>query len=494
MPSSPTSSGSASHRSRLEALARRAMENYGLQPDFSAGAKAQARKAHVNGDPIDRAIRDQRDLLWCSIDNDDSRDLDQLSVSAPWRDGQIRILVAIADVDASVPVESPVDEHARVNTTSVYTPARIFPMLPERFSTDLTSLVEGEDRLAVVVDMAVDEDGTVVEADIYRASVRNRARLTYNDVGAWLANAGPKPGRVAATPGLDEQLRVQDRTAQAMRGLRHQRGALTLDTIQTHVSFDGDHLTGLHADEKNRAKELIEDFMIGANEASARFLEERGFASIRRVLRAPERWNRIVALAADVGARLPDAPDAAALEAFLEERRAKDPTHFPDLSLSIVKMLGSGEYAVERPGATIPGHFGLAAHDYAHTTAPNRRFPDLITQRLLKAAIGGHEPPYGDEELGLLAGHCTTQEDNAAKVERQVRKSAAAMLLESQIGKSFDAIVTGASAKGTWVRTQGTPVEGRVIEGANGLDVGDSVRVKLVHTDVERGFIDFARV
>ena len=493
MPSLPPTSGSASHRSRLEAIARRAMEHYGLQPDFPAAAKEQAREGTVVSGFSRTEIRDQRDLLWCSIDNDDSRDLDQLSVSIPSRDGQIRILVAIADVDASVPPDSPVDEHARINTTSVYTPARIFPMLPERFSTDLTSLVEGGDRLALVVDMAVNGDGTVAEADIYRASVRNRARLTYNAVGAWLANGGPIPERVAATPGLDEQLRVQDRAAQTMRGLRHQRGALTLDTIQTQVTFDGDHLTGLHADEKNRAKELIEDFMIGANEASARFLEHRGFASIRRVLQAPERWNRIVALAADVGVRLPETPDAAALEGFLEERRAKDPTHFPDLSLSIVKMLGSGEYAVERPGGTISGHFGLAAHDYAHTTAPNRRFPDLITQRLLKAAIAGHEPPYRDEELGLLAGHCTTQEDNAAKVERQVRKSAAAMLLESQIGKRFDAIVTGASAKGTWVRTLGTPVEGRVVQGENGLDVGDRVGVKLVHTDAERGFIDFAR-
>jgi exoribonuclease-2 len=469
------------------------MEHYGLQPDFPAGAMAQARNAHANGNSIDRTIRDQRDLLWCSIDNDDSRDLDQLSVSAPSRDGQVRILVAIADVDESVSADSPVDEHARVNTTSVYTVARIFPMLPQRFSTDLTSLVEGEDRLAVVVDMAVGEDGTVAEADIYRASVRNRARLTYNEVGAWLGGSGPIPASVASTPGLDEQLRVQDRTARAMRELRHHRGALTLDTIQTHATFDGDHLTGLHADERNRAKELIEDFMIGANEASARFLKERGFASIRRVLKAPERWNRIVALAANAGARLPDTPDAAALEAFLEERRAKDPTHFPDLSLSIVKMLGSGEYAVERPGETIPGHFGLAAHDYTHSTAPNRRFPDLITQRLLKAAIGGNEPPYRDEELRLLAGHCTTQEDNAAKVERQVRKSAAAMLLESRIGERFDAIVTGASAKGTWVRTLGTPVEGRVVEGTSGLDVGDRVRVTLVHTDAERGFIDFAR-
>ena len=468
------------------------MEHYGLQPDFSAGAMAQARQAPANGNSLAGTIRDQRDLLWCSIDNDDSRDLDQLSVSAPSRDGRVRILVAIADVDASVSADSPIDEHARVNTTSVYTAARIFPMLPLRFSTDLTSLVEDADRLAVVVEMTVDEDGTVAKSDIYRASVRNRARLTYNEVGAWLGGSGPIPASVASTPGLDEQLRVQDRAARAMRELRHHRGALTLDTIQTHVTFDGDRLTGLHADEKNRARELIEDFMIGANEATARFLEERGFASIRRVLKAPERWDRIVALAAAVGGRLPDAPDAAALEAFLEARRVKDPAHFPDLSLSIVKMLGSGEYAVERPGGTIPGHFGLAAHDYTHSTAPNRRFPDLITQRLLKAAVGGNEPPYGDEDLRVLAEHCTRQEDNAAKVERQVRKSAAAMLLESRIGERFDAIVTGASAKGTWVRTLGTPVEGRVVEGANGLDVGDRVRVTLVHTDAERGFIDVA--
>jgi len=469
------------------------MAHYGLQPGFSSAALAQAHEASADGSDGGIAVRDQRDLLWASIDNDDSRDLDQLSVSAPDRDGRVRVLVAIADVDATVPAGSAVDEHARVNTTSVYTAAEIFPMLPERFSTDLTSLVEGQDRLAVVVDMSVAADGTVTGAEIYRARVRNRAHLTYNGVGAWLAGDGPMPPGVASVPGMDEQLRVQDRAARAMRALRHERGALTLDTIQTHATFTGDHLTGLQADEKNRAKELIEDFMIGANEASARFLEDRGFASIRRVLKAPERWGRIVELAASLGTRLPESPDAAALEAFLEARRAKDPDHFPDLSLSIVKMLGSGEYAVERPGQAMAGHFGLAAHDYTHSTAPNRRFPDLVTQRLLKAAIAGAPPPYRDEELVLLAGHCTSQEDNAAKVERQVRKSAAAMLLESRVGERFDAIVTGASAKGTWVRTLGTPVEGRIVEGAGGLDVGDRTRVRLVNTDVERGFIDFVR-
>ena len=481
-----------SHRSILQNIAHRAMTRYGLLPEFSAAALDEARRARLVTSH-DRGVRDTRGLLWASIDNDESRDLDQLSVAESLGGGRTKLLVAVADVDALVPAGSACDEHARANTTSVYTPAEVFPMLPERFSTDLTSLQEGEERLATVVEMTVDGEGEVAATDIYRATVLNKARLTYDAVGAWLLGEGPLPAHAAAVAGLGEVLRLQDVAAQSMRRRRHAHGALTLDTLQAHPVFDGDSITDLRPDSRNRAKELIEDLMIAANAATAATLERKGFAWIRRVLGVPRRWDRIVALAASFGEPLPEAPDAAALDAFLQKRRAADPLRFPDVSLSVVKMLGSGEYAVEPPGTVPSGHFGLAVSGYTHSTAPNRRFPDLVTQRLLKAAIAGAPPPYDRERLTALAAHCTTQEDQAAKVERQVRKSAAALFLQSRIGERFQAIVTGASEKGTWVRTVGTPVEGRVVKGASGLDVGDRVDVTLVRTDVDQGFIDFAR-
>jgi len=406
----------------------------------------------------------------------------------------VKILVAVADVDAIVKEGSAINGHARTNTTSVYTAGGIFPMLPERLSTDLTSLNEGRVRLAIVIEMAVAADGTIAESDVYRAVVMNRAKLAYNGIAAWLDGTGPAPPRLAAVPGLDEQLHIQDRTAQAMKSLRHQHGALRLETLETRAVFDGDVLTDLLPDEKNRAKELIEDFMIAANGVTARYLKRKGFPSLRRVLRSPDRWERIVELAARLGGRLPSRPSARALEEFLDERRRADPVRFPDLSLSVVKLLGSGEYVIELPGQHADGHFGLAVRDYLHSTSPNRRFPDLITHRLLKAALAGRPAPYGLDELNELARHCTEQEDNAAKVERQVEKSAAALLLASRIGERFDAIVTGASEKGTWVRIFGPAVEGRVVRGFEGLDVGDSVRVEITDTNVERGFIDFVRL
>jgi exoribonuclease-2 len=366
-------------------------------------------------------------------------------------------------------------------------------MLPEKFSTDLTSLGEGQERLAIVIEMAVTKNGSVGASEVYRALVRNRAKLAYNSVAAWFDGSAPAPPRLAAVPGLDEQLRIQDRVAQAMKALRHVHGALNLETLEARAVFDGDVLSDLQPEQRNRAKELIEDFMIAANGVTARFLEQKGCPSLRRVLRSPERWEKIVAVAAGLGERLPAEPSAGALAAFLSQRQKIDPVGFPDLSLSVIKLLGRGEYVLEIPGDRTEGHFGLAVKDYTHSTAPNRRFPDLITQRLLKAAIAGSPPPYGREALGTLAKHCTEQEDNAVKVERQVRKSAAALLLESRIGDQFDALVTGASAKGTWVRIFQPAVEGKVVRGFQGLDVGDRVRVELVGTDVDRGFIDFAR-
>ncbi len=479
-------------RGRLQRIARQAMTQHDLLPDFSASALAQANGATAAAE-AGPDIRDLRDRLWCSIDNDDSRDLDQLSVAEQLPDGRVRIMVAIADVDAAITAGSPIDDHARANTTSVYTVAALFPMLPEHFSTDLSSLGEAQERLAIVVSMTLDATGAIVESDVYRATVLNRAKLAYNGVTAWLQGDAPPPARLAAVPGLDEQLRVQDRTAQLMRKRRQTLGALSLHTLETRPVFDGDSITDLRPDDTNRAKELIEDFMIAANGVTARYQEQHGFASIRRVLQSPQRWNRIVEIAGALGERLPAEPSAPALEQFLISRRKAAPATFPDLSLSLVKLLGAGEYAVKRPGGPTEGHFGLAVDDYAHSTAPNRRYPDLVTQRLLKAAIARRESPYSVDELTWLAAHCTLQQNNAAKVERQVRKSAAALFLTSRIHERFDAIVTGASAKGTWVRTLRPPVEGRVVQGAEGLDVGDRVQVVLVRTDVERGFIDFAR-
>jgi len=482
-----------SSRGELKALARRTMIQRGLLPDFSTAVLAETDAVTSAAAETDPSIRDLRGLLWCSIDNDDSRDLDQLSVAEPAVGGTVTIRVAVADVDAIVRKGSAIDGHAWTNTTSVYTAAEIFPMLPEKLSTGLTSLGEGQARLAIVIEMKVAADGTVTGSDVYRAVVLNRAKLAYNSVAAWLDGTAPAPPRLAAVPGLDQQLLTQDRVAQAMKGLRHQHGALSLDTLEARAVFDGEVLADLRPDEKNRAKELIEDFMIASNGVTAKYLERKGYASLRRVLRAPERWERIVALAAGVGGRLPAEPSARALEDFLAVRRQADPLRFPDLSLSVVKLLGSGEYVVERPGQAVDGHFGLAVGTYTHSTAPNRRFPDLVTQRLLKAAMAGRPAPYAIEALDGLARHCTEQEDNAAKVERQVRKSAAALLLAPQIGQRFDAIVTGVSDKGTWVRILRPAAEGKVVRGFEGLEVGDRARVELVHTDVEHGFVDFAR-
>ncbi|HZE35950.1 MAG TPA: ribonuclease catalytic domain-containing protein, partial [Candidatus Eisenbacteria bacterium] len=396
-----------SNRGRLRAIARRVMVERGLEADFSPAAKAETDALSGPAKEADPPVRDLRGRLWCSIDNDDSRDLDQLSVAEPSTDGAVRILVAVADVDALVEKGSALDGHARANTTSVYTAAAIFPMLPERLSTDLTSLNEDEERLALVIDMTVARDGSVTASDIYRAMVRNKAKLAYTGVGAWLEGTASAPAKVTAVAGLEEQLRTQDRAAQAMKTLRHQRGALSLDTIETRAVFDGDAISDLRPDEKNRARELIEDFMIGANGVTARYLEGKGRSSLRRVLRSPERWERIVELAEGFGENLPATPSCQALEGFLAARHKADPVRFPDLSLSVIKLLGKGEYVVERPGGQADGHFGLAVRDYSHSTAPNRRFPDLLTHRLLKAAMTGRPAPYDDGELDALAQHCT---------------------------------------------------------------------------------------
>jgi len=477
----------------LKSIARRAMIERGLEPDLPAAAAAQLQSINAPAMEHGPQIRDLRSLLWCSIDNDDSRDLDQLSVAARLAAGAVRILIAIADVDATLAAGTPLDEHARRNTTSVYTAAQVFPMLPERLSTDLTCLAAGQERLGVVIDMTIAPDGAITASEVYRALVVNRAKLAYDSVAAWLDGKAPPPPAVAAVAGMDQQLRMQDGVAQVLKRVRRAAGALALTTLEARAVYEGAALIDLKPDEDNRAKELIEFFMIAANGVVARFLEGHRSSSLRRVLRKPERWDRIVALARGCGESLPPAADARALNDFLVKRQQAAPAQFPDLSLAVVKLLGAGAYVLKRAGQPAEGHFGLAVDDYTHATAPNRRYPDVITQRLLKAALAGRQAPYGDDELRLLGAHCTEQEGNAAKVERQVRKSAAALLLQSRIGQQFDAMVTGASEKGTWVRISQPLAEGRLVQGFQGLDVGDQVRVRLLRTDVQRGFIDFAR-
>ncbi len=481
------------HRAILVRVADRAMTEWDLLPDFSSAARSEL--AHLNAPaPGSDGVRDMREQLWCSIDNDDSEDLDQLTVAEALPGDGVKIFVAVADVDALVREGSAINSHAAHNTTSVYTAAKIYPMLPEKLSTGLTSLNEGEDRLAMVVEMVLAADGTLTSSDVYRARVHNRAKLAYNSVDAWLEDREPMPEALAAVPGLAENLRLQDHAAQDMRKLRHAQGALSLETIQARPRFDGDRITALELDEINRAKQIIENFMIGTNGVTARYLADHGFPSIRRVVRVPKRWDRIVDLASQYGHSLPAEPDSGALVDFLVERKAADPLRFPDLALAIVKLLGSGEYVADLPEDQPLGHFGLAVRDYAHSTAPNRRYPDLLTQRLLKAALGHDRVPYTKERLDELAEHCTEAEDAATKVERRVQKSAAALLLEDRIGEQFDGIITGAADKGTWVRLLEIPVEGKLVHGYQGVDVGDRVRVQLLETDVEQGFIDFGLV
>ncbi|WP_293402111.1 RNB domain-containing ribonuclease [Polaromonas sp.] len=504
----PMNSRNHHNRSDLVRIATHVMAERGLQPEFPAATLRQlatirgpATGAQEEGDVAGSAhtadaIADLTGLLWCSIDNDDSLDLDQLTVCEVLhkaRDkGAIRMLVAIADVDAIVKKGSAIDAHASTNTTSVYTSARIFPMLPERLSCDLTSLNEGEDRLALVTEMVFAADTTLTSATLYRAKVRNKAKLAYDAVSAWIEGEGPLPEAAAAVAGLDVQLREQDALAQRLRALRHAQGSLELQSFQPRAVFEGERVVAITEQVQNRARQLIEEVMIAANGCAARFLAASGGASLRRVVRSPERWLRIVSLAAEYGVTLPPGPDARALEAFLIQRRKADPLRFPDLSLIIVKLMGRGEYVVEAHGGLPIGHFGLAVRDYTHATAPNRRFPDLITQRMVKAILAGKPRPYSSAELASLALHCTQQEDAAQKVERHMRKSEAALLLESHVGQRYDAIVTGSNPDGVWVRVFAPPAEGKVVSGPDGLRVGDKVHVQLVGTNVERGFIDFA--
>lgn len=481
-----------SHRAILRDLARKAMTGRGLLPDFSSEVLDELGKLHPVT-PGEKSVPDLRNLLWCSIDNNDSRDLDQLTVAEAQPDGSVRVLVAIADVDAMVRIRSAIDNHAHQNTTSVYTAALIFPMLPEKLSTDLTSLNFHCDRLALVVDMMVTTAGTLAKSDIYPAMVRNGAKLDYNSLGDWIEDVGPIPDEIDTVRGLAENIRLQDMAAIRLKKQRIEQGALDFEIKDSLPVFDEDMISELRENQRNRARDIIEEFMIISNEITAGYLSSRNFPSFRRVVKNPKRWSRICEIAAENGYDLPDVPNSKALQEFMSSEMTRDPENFPDLSLSILKLLGPGEYSIGIPGETNFGHFGLAVRNYSHSTAPNRRYPDLVTHRLLKAAMAGTDLPYTLEELEALALHCTLKEDDAKKVERQISKSAMALVLEHRIGDFFDAIVTGAADKGTWVRIVHPHIEGRVVEGYRGLDVGQHIRVELVETDVERGYIDFRK-
>lgn len=486
------------HHIDLHGIAQRAMINAGFAPDFSKDALDQLRAINNQPPPDIHAAqtRDLRSLLWSSIDNTQSRDLDQVEYAEALPDGSIRVLIGIADVDAFVSRGSALDLFARKNTTSVYTGVRTFPMLPDEISSGVTSLLADVDRHGIVIEYAVDAGGALVSIEVYRALLRNRAQMTYETVGAWLDKKADAPNAFAKLPGLEAQIRLQLEAANRLRALRIKNGALSFETIEAQPVIQDGRVVDLSVTEHNSARDIIENFMIAANSAVASFLEARGVASIRRVVRQPERWPRIVELAATFGAQLPAAPNARALAGFLAARKAADPSHFPDVSLAVVKLLGPGEYVVEQPGVTPEnegGHFGLAVPDYTHATAPNRRYADLITQRLIKAVIDNETAPYSVDELTQIAARCTERENAARKVARMMRKVAAAELFSNRIGDEFEAIVTGAADKGTFVRTIAPPVDGRVVRGEAGLDVGDKVRVRLLSTDSQRGFIDFAR-
>ena len=477
----------------LDSVAKQAL----IDNDFAPGLDAAARRElqGLRPAPLTPDVRDLRSLLWSSIDNAESRDLDQVEVAEQLADGAIRVRLGIADVDALVPKGSALDRHAYANATSVYTGVAVYPMLPEELSTDRTSLGEGQERVTLVIDLVLERDGSPRSHEVYRAVVVNRAKLAYDSLGAWLEGRGPAPDAVARNPKLQEQLWLQDRAASLMKSLRERAGALEFETVEaTAVGGDG-KVTAIRVTRKNRARDLIEDFMISANVAIARYLAEQERSAIRRVVREPKRWSRIVELAAKFGATLPAEPDSKALAVFLGARRAADPLRFPDLSLSIVKLLGPGEYVLDKPGAgDDQGHFGLAARDYSHATAPNRRYADLVTQRLVKAAIANAPAPYTDDELAAIAAHCTERENASNRVERIARKAAGAILLERQVGTVYDAIVTGVNKDGTYVRLLSPPAEGRVMRGEQGMDVGERVRVRLIATDPQRGFIDFEGV
>ncbi|MBC8087547.1 MAG: RNB domain-containing ribonuclease [Phycisphaerae bacterium] len=486
-----------SHTFDLHAAAVRAMTEADFLPEFAPEALAEAKRV-LPPFPSDHAPetadqrQDLRGLLWSSIDNKTSLDLDQVEVAEQLADGSIVIRVGIADVASVVPRDSAIDQHAAHNTSSVYTGVRTFAMLPEHLSNDVTSLRQGVDRAVIVIEFTVTPDGECGNHRVYAAFAHNHAKLDYIRVGAWLEQ-GERATSISS-PEIEAQIRLQEEAARRLRAQRIRRGSLSFETIEAQPVVGADGKISIELVHKTRANNIIEDLMVTANVIIAGFLDEQNMPAIRRIVRKPDRWNRIVALAMAAGTTLPEEPDAAALAAFLADQQQQNPGGFADLSLSVVKLLGPGQYAVHHPADADEGHFGLATQYYTHSTAPNRRFGDLVTQRLLKAALHKQIAPYTIAELAELAEHCTERENAARKVERVVRKQAAAASLTDSVGQSFAAIVTGVTRNGTFVRVTLPPVEGRVIQGESGLDVGDHIKVRLESVDVAKGFIDFAAI
>lgn len=477
----------------LQAIARQVMQAQGFQPDFPPETQKQLAdiKAHPPQLTPSDKVRDLRSLLWSSIDNDTSKDLDQIEVAERLPNGDVKVMIGIADVDAFVAKDTPIDQHAERETTSVYTGVSIFPMLPNELSTGASSLLENSDRPAVVTEFVVNAGGELSSSNVYRALVRNKAQLTYNAVGAWLEGTAAAPPKVAASSELQAQLKLQDNVAQALRKLRFEHGALNLDTNEALPVVLNDQVVDVLNQGKNRATEVIEDFMIAANGVVARLLEK--VSSLRRIVKTPDHWDGILRLAAEQGEKLPAQPDSKALNNFLLKRKAADPDHFADLSLAVIKLIGPGEYVLERPGDPEQGHFGLAVQDYTHSTAPNRRFADVVTQRLIKGLLDGKPGPYSDNDLAAIASNCTEKGDAARKVEREMSKRLAAIAMSHRVGETFDAIITGVTPKGTFIRVLQPHIEGLLAQGAQGLNVGDKLRAKLVRTDVQHGFIDFVK-
>jgi len=478
-------------------MARQIMVAQGFEPNFPPATQQQLAdiRAHPPQLTPSDKVRDLRGLLWSSIDNDTSKDLDQIEVAERLPNGDVKVMIGIADVDAFVAKDSPIDQHAARETTTVYTGICNFPMLPEELSTGASSLLENVDRPAVVTEFAVNintnASGSLDSSDVYRAIVRNKAQLTYGAVGAWLEGTAAAPPKVAASAELQAQLKLQDEVAQALRKLRYENGALDIDTSEVHPVVLNQQVVDVVKEEKNRATDLIEDFMIAANGVVARLLEK--VSSLRRIVKTPEHWDGLVRLAAEQGEKLPAQADSKALNEFLLKRKSADPDHFADLSLAVIKLIGPGEYVLERPGDPEQGHFGLAVQDYTHSTAPNRRFADIVTQRLIKTLLAGKPGPYSDDELTAIAANCTQKGDAARKVEREMSKRLAAVAMSHRVGETFDAIVTGVTPSGTFVRVMQPHIEGLLAQGAQGLHIGDKIRAKLTRTDVQRGFIDFVK-
>ena len=479
--------------SRFDKQAEETMRRNGFRSEFGDESREQVVElAHFDLNALAGEAQDLRDTLWSSIDNRTSKDLDQIEWAEQLENGDIRLLVGIADVSAYVAKDTPIDRYAEQNTVTVYTETRIFPMLPEELSTDITSLVEGADRIAVVAEMIVKENGDVPESNFFRAMVRNHAKLDYESVGDWLEGNGETPQRIAEIGGLEAQIKLQNEAAVRLGDYRARKGALDFESIESSAVVEDGEVKEIRAVRPNAARKLIENFMIATNVEMAEFLERKNVASLRRVVEAPERWDGIVRIAAEYGETLPSEPDLPAFSAFLARRKAADPERFPDLSLSLIKLIGAGRCVVQRPGEDAGGHFGLAVNDYAHSTAPNRRFTDIVVQRIVKAVIVDEPQPYTPEELDAIAEHANLQEKAARKVERRMRKIVAAAVLQHHIGQEYDAIVTGDTKAGVFARVLRPPVDGMVVRGQNRLDVGDKVRVKLLSANPHNGFIDFA--